>query len=60
VNDELREEWQKYLGETKRHVQIAIALLECLRLDPEAEAPPRKPVRVMGQASSRSWTDVAL
>jgi hypothetical protein len=50
LNDELREEWQKYLSETERHVQIAQGLLESLGLDPSADVPARAPVRVIGQS----------
>jgi hypothetical protein len=48
-NDELEEEWQKYLEETKRHVEIATSLLKKLGLDPKAEVPARKPVRAVGE-----------
>jgi hypothetical protein len=50
VNDELREEWQKYLGETKNHVQIARGMLEAVGLDPDAETPGRKVVRHIGES----------
>jgi len=50
VNDELKEEWQKYLGETKRHVEIARELLTNLGLDPDAEVPARVPVRTIGKS----------
>jgi hypothetical protein len=49
LNPELKEEWQKYLGETKRHVEIARALLTDLGLDPDAEVAARAPVRLIGQ-----------
>src|SRR5687768_7107193 len=47
-NDELKEEWQKYLSETKEHVKIARGMLEALGLDPDAELPGRKVVRHIG------------
>jgi hypothetical protein len=50
VNDELREEWQKYLDETKRHVEIAKKLLEELGLDPDLDVPARIPVRTIGKS----------
>ncbi len=50
LNDELKEEWQKYLDETTRHIQIARDLLEQVGLDADAEVPARKPVRIIGQA----------
>jgi len=36
VNDDLREEWSKYLEETKRHEQIVLSICEALSIDPEA------------------------
>ncbi len=48
VNEDLREEWNKYLEETKNHVQIVSDLLTTLELDPDAETPGRKVVRYIG------------
>lgn len=50
VDEDLRKEWQRYLGETKRHVEIARSLLEDLGLDPNAEIPARAPVRTISGA----------
>lgn len=50
VDEDLKREWQKYLGETKRHVEIAQSLLEDLGLDPSADIPARVPVRTIGCA----------
>ena len=49
VNPELKEEWQKYLTETKQHVQIAQQLLQDLGFDPAEEVPARLPVRTIAQ-----------
>lgn len=50
LNVDLKEEWHKYLGETKRHVQIARSLLEGLTLDPDADdVAARVPVRMLGE-----------
>jgi hypothetical protein len=49
-NEELREEWQGYLSETKRHIEIARTLLTELGLDPDAEVPARLPVRAIGKS----------
>ena len=46
-NNELKEEWQKYLAETKRHVEIARTLLGKLGLDSAAEVTARIPVRTV-------------
>jgi ferritin-like metal-binding protein YciE len=36
VNKDLREEWNKYLEQTKNHVQILTDILIALEMDPEA------------------------
>ena len=48
INKELREEWNKYLEQTKNHVQVVSDILTALGLDPEAETPGRKVVRYIG------------
>jgi rubrerythrin len=48
-NDELREEWEKYLKQTERHVEIVQKLFQELGLDPEQETPGRGVVRHMGE-----------
>ncbi len=48
VNKDLKEEWQKYLEQTKTHVQVVTAVLKGLSLDPEVETPGRKVVRHIG------------
>ncbi|HEY5955988.1 MAG TPA: hypothetical protein VIV60_05520 [Polyangiaceae bacterium] len=50
INEDLRDEWKKYLSETKHHVEIARSLLEEFGLDPDAEVPARLPVRNIGLA----------
>jgi len=48
VNKDLREEWNKYLEQTKNHVQILSEILTALELDPDAETAGRKVVRYIG------------
>jgi hypothetical protein len=48
VNKDLREEWNKYLEQTKNHVQILSDILIALELDTDAETPGRKVVRYIG------------
>ena len=48
VNEDLKEEWQKYLEQTKNHVQIVSDILKSLDLDLETETPGRKVVRYIG------------
>jgi rubrerythrin len=49
-NEELKEEWQKYHGETERHVQVLSDVLTQLQLDPQEQTPGRKIVHDMGQS----------
>ena len=49
LNEELREEWQKYLEQTERHVAILRGVLDELGIDPEATTPGRLIVREKGQ-----------
>jgi len=48
LNKDLREEWNKYLEQTKNHVQIVTEILRALELDPDAETPGRGVVRYIG------------
>jgi rubrerythrin len=47
LNDELKEEWEKYLDQTKRHVEIVTTLMSELGVPP-AETPGREVVRHIG------------
>lgn len=44
-NEELKEEWTKYLAQTERHVEIVRGVLDALGLDPAATTPGRQIVR---------------
>jgi hypothetical protein len=44
-NEELTEEWQKYLEETENHERILLETFQRLGLDPEMETPGRQVVR---------------
>jgi len=48
INEDLKEEWNKYLEQTKTHVQVVTDILRELDLDPNAETPGRKVVRYIG------------
>jgi rubrerythrin len=50
VNDELKEEWEEYLEQTKNHERIVRELMEKLGLDPEQETPGRGVVRHIGES----------
>jgi rubrerythrin len=48
VNEDLKEEWERYYQETETHVQILRDAFSALQLDPDEESPGRKVVRGMG------------
>jgi rubrerythrin len=50
VNEDLQEEWQKYLDETRRHVEILQAICRTMELDPDQSTPGRMIVRHNGSA----------
>jgi bacterioferritin (cytochrome b1) len=49
-NDDLKEEWEKYLEQTRNHVTIMEDVITQLDLDPNEETPGRKVVRNIGEA----------
>jgi len=49
-NDELKEEWEKYLEQTRNHVQIVQNVMNEIGLDPEIETPGREVVRHTGES----------
>lgn len=53
-NDDLKEEWEKYLEQTKNHVTIMEDVLTKLDLDPNEQTPGRKVVRTIGEALVQS------
>ncbi|MEA2204163.1 MAG: hypothetical protein QOE77_939 [Blastocatellia bacterium] len=50
LNEDLKEEWTKYLAQTKEHVQVVSEILKAMNLDPETETPGRKIVRHLGDS----------
>ncbi|MEI2429813.1 hypothetical protein RDV84_19960 [Lysobacter yananisis] len=48
VNEGLREEWQGYLQETRRHHEILVGVFAELGLDPQAASPGREVVAHIG------------
>lgn len=45
MNEELREEWEKYLEQTHTHVETLTAVCEAFGLDPDEDTPGRQVVR---------------
>jgi len=50
INDDLKEEWEKYLEQTTNHVEIVSDVLRTMNLDLNAETPGRKVVRHIGES----------
>jgi hypothetical protein len=50
VNQDLKEEWEKYLEQTHNHEEVVRELLGKFSLDPQAETPGRKVVRHIGES----------
>lgn len=50
VNEDLKEEWQEYLEQTQKHVEIMQQTIKDLGLDPATETPGRKVVRHIGES----------
>jgi rubrerythrin len=50
LNKDLKEEWNKYLEQTKIHVQVVSDILTAMNLDLETETPGRKIVRHIGDS----------
>lgn len=48
--DELKEEWEKYLEQTRRHVALLQGAFGSLGLDPNKETPGREVVRHIGES----------
>jgi len=49
-NEDLEEEWEEYLEQTKHHVEVVREVFTKLDLDPEAETPGRAVVRHIGES----------
>jgi len=50
VNEELKEEWQEYLDQTRNHERVLLEVFEQLGLDPAEDTPGRKVVAHIGES----------
>ena len=50
VNSDLHEEWEKYLSQTRTHVEILQNICAAFDIDPDQESPGRDVVRTIGTA----------
>ncbi len=57
VNDELREEWEKYLEETENHVRIVGKVFDDLDLDPGSRDPGTADRPPQGEGAGRVDAD---
>ena len=48
LNDDLKEEWGKYLEQTRNHVKVLTQVCEALSLDPKEQTPGTKILHKMG------------
>jgi rubrerythrin len=48
VNPDLRQEWEGYLAQTRKHVDVLTQVFAVLELDPYQETPGRQVVRYLG------------
>ena len=50
VNDDLKDEWEKYLDQTRNHERILVGVFQQLLLDAEEDSPGRRVVKLVGGA----------
>ena len=50
LNEDLKEEWEKYLEQTRTHERMMRSLLETMGIDPAKETPGRQIVRHKGES----------
>ena len=50
VNKELKDEWEKYLDQTRNHERVLLGAFDSLGLDPNTETPGRAIVRHIGES----------
>jgi ferritin-like metal-binding protein YciE len=54
INDDLIEEWQEYLEQTRTHVDVLLEVFKKLGLNPDQETPGRNVVRLSAQSLIRT------
>jgi len=59
INEDLIEEWQEYLEQTRTHVTVLIGVLKKLGLNPDQDTPGRNVVRHSGQSLVKTM-EIAL
>jgi hypothetical protein len=59
IHDELTEEWEKYLSQTRNHVKVLTDVLKKLGLNPDQDTPGRNVVRHTGMSLVKTM-EIAL
>jgi len=54
INKDLKKEWQKYLDQTKHHVEIVGGIFDALGLDKSKMTPGRKVVKHIGESLAKA------
>ena len=49
-NEDLKKEWEEYLEQTQRHVEVVQEVLTTVGIDPKTDTPGRKVVRHIGES----------
>jgi rubrerythrin len=57
VNEDLTEEWDKYLQQTQHHVEVLTDVCETLHLDPEEQTHGCKIIRALGVSLVKAMDD---
>lgn len=60
LNEDLEEEWTKYLEQTTNHEVVMLRVFEAFGLDPDTETPGRAIVRQKGQSLVKSMQDALV
>ena len=58
VNEDLKNEWNEYLEQTRHHVQVLLDVFAKIGLDPEVQTPGRKVVARGARSSSARTTPI--
>src|SRR5688572_11924998 len=59
INEDLSEEWEEYLDQTRNHVNVLLTAFKKLGLNPDQETPGRNVVRHAGQSLVKTM-EIAL
>ena len=55
TDEDLKEDFNKYLDQTRHHAEVVDVLLKELGLDPQAASPGREVLRHIGRSLASPW-----